>query len=72
MKLPVYEFSLHFRKFRFRFCDNADDIILNACTHKKATVLANLQSVNIKYAISMVCIHPFSTGFNLIETPLIG
>ena len=72
MKLPVYEFSLHFRKSKRRFPDYEDDNTPNTYTHKIVPVLANLQRVNVKNTISMVCIQPPSTGFLLIGTPFIG
>ena len=48
LKHPVYEFSLHFRKSRYRFPDYSDDNTANTYTHKTVTVLANLETVSVK------------------------
>ena len=65
-------FSLHFRKSMYRLPDYADDNTPNTYSHYSVTVLANLQTMNVKNTISMVCIQPPSTGFLLIGKPLIG
>ena len=49
MKLPLYDLSLHFWKFRFRFPKYADDNTPNTYTHKAVTTSTSSNSERWKY-----------------------